>query len=530
MVPKGPFDIILIGSGMGALTVASTMASLRGKRVLVIEKHFVAGGYTHAFKRQGFHWDVGLHYVGQMAPRSPLRRLMDRITGGSVDWTPMREPFERFRYPNLAFDLTGGRQAFLDRYSGRFPAERPALERYLSDIRSYAMGLSLAFMGKNGSVFARAAALLARPFLGSDFELTTGQYLDQHFKDPNLKALLASQWGTYGLPPSLAPFALHALIVMHYLDGAWYPAGGASGIAAAVQRIVESQGGAFLVSHEVTEVVLREGRAVGVLARQVHAGQSVEGRSDPVFVEAPVVISNTGAINTYSKLVTASADIPFRDSLTAYASSVKPVSSVCLYLGLNADPRTAGFQGENYWLYSDTDHDAVYARRGEWLESGIPPQAYVSFPSAKDPAATKHTAEVLCFTDYAPFAAWRTEPWLHRGATYDHLKEHLTAGILGFLHQHLPQLSPLIQYTELSTPLTNEFMTSHDRGAIYGLPAVSARFSPEGRQWTNPVTPIPGLYLTGSDVSTFGIAGAMMGGVTTLSVIPDSIPTPALFR
>ena len=33
------YDIILIGSGMGAMTVASLMAQLRDKQVLVLEKH-----------------------------------------------------------------------------------------------------------------------------------------------------------------------------------------------------------------------------------------------------------------------------------------------------------------------------------------------------------------------------------------------------------------------------------------------------------------------------------------------------------
>ena len=57
------YDLILIGSGMGALTVASVMAQLRHKKVLVLERHFKAGGFTHDFKRQQFHWDVGLHYT-----------------------------------------------------------------------------------------------------------------------------------------------------------------------------------------------------------------------------------------------------------------------------------------------------------------------------------------------------------------------------------------------------------------------------------------------------------------------------------
>ena len=51
------FDAIIIGSGMGGLTTAALLA-LNGKRVLVLEKHFKIGGWTHTFRRDSFEWDV----------------------------------------------------------------------------------------------------------------------------------------------------------------------------------------------------------------------------------------------------------------------------------------------------------------------------------------------------------------------------------------------------------------------------------------------------------------------------------------
>ena len=35
-----------------------------GKTVLVLERHYTAGGFTHVFKRKGYEWDVGIHYIG----------------------------------------------------------------------------------------------------------------------------------------------------------------------------------------------------------------------------------------------------------------------------------------------------------------------------------------------------------------------------------------------------------------------------------------------------------------------------------
>ncbi len=86
----GSFDAIVIGSGIGALAFAALMAKLRRWRVLVLERHFKIGGFTHTFSRPGgWTWDVGVHYVGEMAPGMNGRRLFDFITDGRVDWSPL---------------------------------------------------------------------------------------------------------------------------------------------------------------------------------------------------------------------------------------------------------------------------------------------------------------------------------------------------------------------------------------------------------------------------------------------------------
>ena len=56
------YDAIVIGSGMGGLTTAALLSEL-GKRVCVLEQHYTAGGYTHSYERNGYEWDVGVHYI-----------------------------------------------------------------------------------------------------------------------------------------------------------------------------------------------------------------------------------------------------------------------------------------------------------------------------------------------------------------------------------------------------------------------------------------------------------------------------------
>ena len=67
MSSQSEYDAIVIGSGIGGLAFARIMAKLRKWRVLVLERHFKIGGFTHTFTRPGgWSWDVGLLYVGDM--------------------------------------------------------------------------------------------------------------------------------------------------------------------------------------------------------------------------------------------------------------------------------------------------------------------------------------------------------------------------------------------------------------------------------------------------------------------------------
>ena len=84
------YDSIIIGSGLGGLTTAAFLAK-NGHRVLVLERHYTAGGFTHAYSRGGFEWDVGLHYIGKVHDtRSPLRMIFDEITDGQLEWQKMQ--------------------------------------------------------------------------------------------------------------------------------------------------------------------------------------------------------------------------------------------------------------------------------------------------------------------------------------------------------------------------------------------------------------------------------------------------------
>ena len=76
------YDAIVIGSGIGGLTTASLMAQA-GKKVLVLEQHYVAGGACHTFTSKGYEFATGIHYVGELEETDKVlsfKNLVDSVT------------------------------------------------------------------------------------------------------------------------------------------------------------------------------------------------------------------------------------------------------------------------------------------------------------------------------------------------------------------------------------------------------------------------------------------------------------------
>jgi all-trans-retinol 13,14-reductase len=509
--PKdSPFDAIVIGSGMGALAFASIMARLRRWRVLVLERHFKIGGFTHTFSRPGgWTWDVGVHYVGEMAPGMSGRRLFDFITDGRVDWSPLPDVYDVFCYPGLTLKVPKGRENFERAVTEAFPAERRAIHNYFRDVHRATSWFNLHIMGMVTPRPVAWAAQKVNRFREKLALQTTQQYLESHVRDERLRAVLASQWADYGLPPGRSAFVAHAIIVNHYLEGAWYPAGGAGEIPKAASSVIQAAGGQLLPGHEVTKILLENGTAVGVEVQSTTG----KNRARREF-RAPVIVSDAGAWNTFTRLLPAEA-VPFRAELETPPEGLEAVE---LFLGLKRDPREQGFRGENYWLFDSFGHDQISARRNELLD-GRAPMAYLSFPSLKDPRARTHTAEVVAPFSYRALEAFRDEPWRRRGSDYDSAKDRMTEALLDLVEQQHPGFRNLVAYAELATPLTFETFTAAPSGTIYGYPATPERFR---KPWLAPRTAVRNLYLTGADAGLLGVMGALMGGVATASLLLGS--------
>lgn len=505
--PDGRWDAIVIGSGIGGLASAALLARHGGLRVLVLERHTTAGGFTHTFHRPGYEWDVGVHYIGQCEPGTPVRRLFDEVTGGALEWARMPEVYDRVVLGDRSYDLVAGGRRFVDSLAERFPGKRAAIERYLAEV--------IAMTKRGGPFFADRAlppglSKLAGPLLRAPFLRRSDRTVEEVVRplvgDGDLYDVLTAQCGDYGLSPRHASFAIHAMVVGHYLRGAYYPVGGSSRMAAGAAAVIAEAGGEVFVGADVERVVLEQGRAVGV--------RMVDGRE----LRAPLVISDAGAPNTYGRLL--DPEVAERTLIPARLRSVGPSSGhLSLYLGLDATDGALGLDGTNLWIYPERDRERAFERFLADPDAPIP-LVYASFPSAKDPTFAarfpgKATVELVTLANMDWVERWQDAQWKRRGADYEAWKARMSERLLEILIKQRPSIAGHIAHAELSTPLSTRHFTAHPRGEIYGLNHTPARFRLPLRVETG----IPGLLLTGQDLVSCGVAGALFGGALTASVV-----------
>ena len=506
-ITKQKFDAIIIGSGIGGLCTAALLG-LKGKRVLVLEKHFKIGGWTHTFRRNNYEWDVGIHYIGQVhKTHSPVRRLFDLISDGKLEWSYMDKNYDRIIFPDMSFDFVAPREKFVEDMIAYFPKEERAIMSYMDLLDQVSNNSRSDFANKAlpGILGAISYPFMTRKFF-SFSDRTTLDVLSGLTSDQRLIGVLTGQWGDHGLPPKKTSFAMHAMVARHYLDGGNYPTGSSRRIAETISDLIEKKEGVLAVNAPVSRIKIENGSAVGVI---------MENGDE---IEAETVISNTGVVNTIEKL------LDEENSHTRIKENLKKInqteSYVCLHIGLNKSAKDLGLTNTNLWIYPGYDHDQNV---NSYIENQATdfPVVYVSFPSAKDKAWNENhsgyaTMEAITFSSWDWYSKWQELPWKKRGQEYEQEKQKLSNRILDIVTKQVPNIQTAIDYQELSTPLTIRDLAKYQKGEMYGIDHDSNRFR---QRWLRPQSEIKNLFFTGQDIMTAGVSSALFSGMLTASTI-----------
>ncbi len=497
-------DHIVIGSGMGGLTVATWLAKA-GKKVAIFERHYVPGGFTHSFKRKdGFQWDVGVHYVGNMAEGSSLRGFFDFLTDGNLQWETMGEVYDVANIDGTEYLFKAGKENFRKQFLAYFPKEEMAIDSYLSLIeKTNKRGGAFFFEKIFEPWFSKSVGWIFRKRYSKFSQKTTWEVLNELTKNERLIAVLCAQCGNYGLSPKNSSFAAHAMVIGHFLEGGYYPIGGADQICEKTLEVFTAHGGKIFINADVTKIVTENHKVKGI-----ELGEK--------FIACQSVISNVGVNNTFNYLLSETD----RNVCNFNLKNVQPASAhICLYLGLNKSSEALNLPKHNLWYYKHDGIDAIFDKAT--LENAPENFAYISFPSAKDPNwetqnSGTATIQAISVGNMDWFEDYKDSNWMKRGEEYLQLKKNFETEMLKVLYKFFPQIEGTIVASEVSTPLSTENFTNYKSGEIYGLAHSPERFT---LPFLRPKTKIKGLFLAGQDITLVGVAGAMLSGLLCATAI-----------
>ena len=500
------FDVIVIGSGAGGMTSAVALAQA-GKKVLVLEQHDRPGGWTHSFTLNGYRFSPGVHYIGDLQEGGGLRGIYDGL-GVSQDLAFCElnpDGYDHIIIGEKRVDFPKGRDNLIDRLKSHFPHEASGIDSYFTDMQAMVDGLSR--LGDTSNPLSILKAASGATSVLRWMRATGKDFLDAHVSDPVLRGVLSGQAGDHGLPPSQVSAFMHAGITYHYLNGGYYPLGGAFTLPRAFVRALKRVGGEIRLKSRVKRILLEGKKVLGV---ELESGEEIR---------TEVVVSNADPEVTFGQLIGRAALSP---RLLRKVNNVHySTSCLSLFFATDMDLRAEGLDSGNFWFYEHSDVDQIYSDglTDALLHDETPSGMFLTVTTLKDPSkmhSGHHTCEAFAFVSYSAFEKWARTRYGARPADYEAMKEDLAWRMVGGLERHIPGLSKHIVFYSLGTPLTNEHYLNATRGNLYGTDKRPNQMGPWG---FSPRTEFEGLFLCGASIMSQGVAGVTQSGINAAKAV-----------
>ncbi|MFX1501651.1 MAG: phytoene desaturase family protein [Promethearchaeota archaeon] len=472
------YEVIVIGAGLGGLGAACQLASV-GKKVLLLEKHNVPGGFATSFVRGRFEFEGALHEmsdIGTENNKGSIYRFLERI-GVLPDKIKFKQVPEFYRSVFLdGYDVTLpiGVEEYTDKLIELFPSEQKGIEEFIKMCQEVLAGIQ--FVVQRRGKYSPAEVLKEHPWLVRVSGLTLSEVFKKFFTNKRLIAVIAQLWGYAGLPPSrLNAYVFTAMLITYLKWGAAFPIGRSHAFTTAIVKAFEELGGEIRYNALVNRILVQSGRVFGV-----------ELLNGDIYT-CKAVISNVNPICTTMKMLPDDV-VPESYKKQIYAPEIGP-SGFTVYIGLNASYKELGLNAHETFINETDDLNKAF----QTFTKLEPPKYMVAacynhiYNDISPPGTTQ-----LVLTTLQMGKLWQTiSP-----DQYFKVKDYIADKMVELVEKAIcPDIRSYIEVAEAATPLTYYRYSKNLEGAIYGytqdlMNGPTLRLKSRGS--------IPGLYQCGA--------------------------------
>lgn len=449
--PAPAYDVVVVGGGVGGLVAAAALGKA-GLKVLLVEQHYMIGGYCSTFRRAGFTFDAATHFYPLLGNPTTITGRFLRDLGCRTEWVKM-DPVDTFHLPDgSAFVVDADFERYRLALDRRFPAQRAALDTFFDAARqAYADGL-LAFFRE-----------VDAPRLNRWMSWTLTEALEHFIPDPELRLVLAADCAHWGSPPSRTSFVFDSMLRFSYFLGNYFPVGGSQAFADDLARVVEVQGGDVLMSTACRRVVVHGDTVTGVELETTRGGLAGVHQ-----VACRAVVSNADLIHTLDHLVPPTA----ASELRRQARELVPTYPCFLtHLGIMGADRDELDRAQGYY-WSSWDPDEV---GGEGLI------CKVFVPTLYEPKLAPPGGDIVILQKVLDLERLEGVPWAVS-------KERIEERLVAHLEKVLPGIGAKVVTRSSASAWTSERFTLNAGGAMLGW-----EMSPSQLGAARPGRRLPGL-------------------------------------
>ncbi len=478
-------DVIIIGSGLGGLTTAALLAK-KGKKVVVLEQHYLAGGCATTFTRKGgFTCEVGLHEMDDVYSSSKQHIFAELDVYQNVEFVRVPE-FFRIISKDLDFTMPDSKDVAARILKEEFPLESKGIDGYFSAIEAFSKELE--DMAK-----MKWYKLLLFPVFYktmAKFGFKSARELTEHFiKDPKLNLILNTNVGYYNDLPDTLSAPYHSVAqYSFYKGGGWFIRGGSGRLSDYLVKVIKDNGGEIIKSAQATKILTENKKAVGVV---------YEKHKEKFEIFADTIVSNASPKTTYEDLLGQKYDderIVADSILTIYIGFSKSLKSV---YGKRAY--------STFFLGNIQDLDGYK----DQYEKDISQRGFVFVDYSQiDSGLTDETKSfgVFCTTDFL-------KDWENlRDEEYKKKKEEVAEAYFRELEKEYRGIRDLVEFYEVGTAKTMKRYLQTPNGTAYGFKATPKQVV---KRYPLRSEKIKNLFFTGSWVAGGGFSPAIMSGEMT---------------